>query len=160
MCFVTVLNIPDVRFVLNTIHSTLRRSRRVPEPLHVTRRDANPILDSGSRVGRRVYHARLFTRPYAATETAGPGGEARCGDEPRTDGPPSARWPSRRGERDRRDAKRDAGAWLCVLSPLRPVSRGSVYVRAKIGAKHFLMSGTTPLHDFEMKAAQYILSNS
>lgn len=45
-----------------------------------------------------------------------------------------------------------------ALRPLRsPVSRGSVYVRAKIGAKHFLMSGTTPLHDFEMKAAQYIV---
>ena len=42
----------------------------------------------------------------------------------------------------------------CVLSRR---SRGSVYVRAKIGAKHFLMSGTTPLHDFEMKAAQYIV---
>lgn len=47
-----------------------------------------------------------------------------------------------------------------ALRPLAfrsPVSRGSVYVRAKIGAKHFLMSGTTPLHDFEMKAAQYIV---
>lgn len=97
----------------------------------------------------------MVTRPYAATETAGPGGEARCGDEPRTDGPPSARWPSRRGERDRRDAKRDAGAWL--RPPLSRRSRGSVYVRAKIGAKHFLMSGTTPLHDFEMKAAKYIV---
>ena len=80
----------------------------------LTRRDAESALNPTFWPSARA--SALFTRPYAATETAGPGGEARCGDEPRTDGPPSARWPSRRGERDRRDAKRDAGAWLCVCA--------------------------------------------
>jgi hypothetical protein len=52
-----------------------------------TRRESHSIIAV-------LVPAHVDTRPYAATETAGPGGEARCGDEPRT-GPPS--WRGRPG---------------------------------------------------------------
>jgi hypothetical protein len=88
----------------------------------------------------------VVTRPYAATETAGPGGEARCGDEPRTTRPPS--WPSRRGERDRRRVRRS-------------VLAATVYARQETERQDWRQAlfdeWYNATHDFEMKAAQYIV---
>jgi hypothetical protein len=110
--FCNCFEYPDVRFVLNTI--TLRRYDRslnhYTNPIPISKLDNNllNIIDITYPISRTgIIPAHVVTRPYAATETAGPGGEARCGDEPRT-GPPS--WPSRRGEQDRRRVRLGACA--------------------------------------------------
>ena len=152
MCFVTVLNIPDVRFVLNTIHSTLRRSRRVPEPLHVTRRVANPIP---VHIGKLPRAHVVSSLPDRTPRPRRRGRAERQGAA--TSLAPTVRPPLG----GRPGAGSGFAGTLTGRRRVRPLSR---LPRERVCARQDWRQAlfdewynATALHDFEMKAAQYIV---